>query len=255
MSHLNPRSPITAILYSEGRDVDPVMARLASRLAESGVRIAGFVQCNLPRADRRRCDMALQEISSGEIIGISQDRGPLARGCHLNVSELLRGMQLGREALAQRPDLLLINKFGKTEGEGGGFRPLIAEAIELGVPVLIAVPWRNIDSWRAFSGELSTEVAIDDLVASPLGIDPAQRNFELVRLDSAHSVGTAGAEGMGAKVPRHQRHAKIDDDIDLLGLMIVASQLSDPAVACGLEISEITVDNPRGAKSMRSRNA
>ena len=84
MAHLNPRSPITAILYSEGRDVDPVMARLASRLAESGVRIAGFVQCNLPRADRRRCDMALQEISSGEIIGISQDRGPLARGCHLN---------------------------------------------------------------------------------------------------------------------------------------------------------------------------
>ncbi|MBX9911026.1 MAG: DUF2478 domain-containing protein [Beijerinckiaceae bacterium] len=255
MAHLNPRSPITAILYSEGRDVDPVMARLASRLAESGVRIAGFVQCNLPRADRRRCDMALQEISSGEIIGISQDRGPLARGCHLNVSELLRGMQLGREALAQRPDLLLINKFGKTEGEGGGFRPLIAEAIELGVPVLIAVPWRNIDSWRAFSGELSTEVAIDDLVASPSGIDPAQRSFEHVRLDPAHYVGTAGAERMGAKVPQHQRYAMIDDDIDLLGLMIVAPRWPAQVAASGLEMRETAVDSPGSAKPMRSRNA
>lgn len=184
MSHLNPKSPITAILYSDGREVDPVMVRLSHALQQTGVRMAGFIQSNHPRAGRR-CDMALQEISSGEIISISQDRGPLARGCHLDVSELLRGMQLGRQALAQKPDLLLINKFGKTEGEGGGFRPLIAEAIELGVPVLIAVPWRNIDSWRAFSGELSTEVAIDDLVIGPSGIDPAQRGTEYVRLEHA----------------------------------------------------------------------
>lgn len=178
MARLHVKSPMTAILYSEGRDVDPVMARLARTLQACDVRLAGFVQCNLPRAGRRRCDMALQELSSGEIIGISQDRGPEARGCHLDVGELLRGMQLGRQALFHKPDLLLINKFGKTEGEGGGFRPLIAQAFELGVPVLIAVPWRNIDSWRLFSGNSAAEIILETqglaemLVCAALGLEP-----------------------------------------------------------------------------------
>ncbi|MGL5114988.1 MAG: DUF2478 domain-containing protein [Beijerinckiaceae bacterium] len=255
MARLHSGSPITAILYSEGRDVDLVMVRLAHMLLASGVRLSGFVQCNLPRAGRRRCDMALRELSSGEIIGISQDRGPEARGCHLDVSELLRGMQLGRQALAQKPDLLLINKFGKTEGEGGGFRPLIAEAIELGVPVLIAVPWRNIDGWRAFSGELSAEVAIDDLVAGPSGIDASQFSTEHARLDTLYSFEAAGVGGMDSRAPRHQRYPTKDDDIDLFGLMIVASRRPDPANDCGLEMRKTTVASPRTAKPMHGSSA
>jgi nucleoside-triphosphatase THEP1 len=163
-------TPITAIVYSEGRAVDPLMRDIAQRLQERGVRLAGFVQRNQLRHGRRRCDMALEELDSGDIIAISQDRGPLARGCHLDVGALLRGLELGRLALARKPDLLLINKFGKAEGEGGGFRPLMADAIELGVPILVAVPWRNIDSWRLFAGDLSTEIAIEDWPR--LGFDP-----------------------------------------------------------------------------------
>jgi nucleoside-triphosphatase THEP1 len=168
---LHPKTPITAIIYSEGRDVDPVMGRIADLLVYEGLQLAGFIQYNQPRSGRRRCDMVLQELASGEIISISQDRGPLARGCHLDVSELLRGMGLARQALARKPDLLLINKFGKSEGEGGGFRPLIADAIDLEVPVLVAVPWRNIDNWRLFSGDLSTEIALETLVSAEMQIN------------------------------------------------------------------------------------
>jgi hypothetical protein len=169
-SKLRTGAPITAILYSEGRDVDPLMARIASDLARYDLALAGFVQLNQPRAGRRRCDMVLEELASGERIGISEDRGPHARGCHLDVGELLRGLQLARAALADAPDLLVINKFGKTEGEGGGFRPLIADALAIGVPVLIATPWRNIDGWRRFSEGLAREVRIEDLSADPSGL-------------------------------------------------------------------------------------
>ena len=41
----------------------------------------------------------------------------------------------------------------------------IHEAIERGVAVVIAVSWRNIESWRAFAGELAVEQAADDLAA------------------------------------------------------------------------------------------
>ena len=220
MARLRLKSPITAILYSEGRDVDRVMARLACRLQASDVRLAGFIQYNLPHAGRRRCDMALRELSSGEIIGISQDRGPEARGCHLDVSELLRGMQLGRQALAQQPDLLLLNKFGKAEGEGGGFRPLIAEAIELGVPVLIAVPWRNIDSWRIFSGDLSTEILVADLVASPSGLDSAQGTAMHTEKSMIPSMQTAGVSVLNATTLPVRGDGMMDADVDILGLMI-----------------------------------
>jgi nucleoside-triphosphatase THEP1 len=170
MSRLDAAAPITALIYGEGREIDPVMTRLAHHLADTGMRLAGFIQHNAPRTGRRRCDMILEELASGESFGISQDRGPEARGCHLDVGELLRGIALGRAGLATAPDLLIINKFGKIEGEGGGFRPLMAEALDQGIPMLVAVPWRNIDSWRLFAGDMAREVAVTDLDGDPAAI-------------------------------------------------------------------------------------
>ncbi len=59
------------------------------------------------------------------------------------------------------PDFVILNKFGKTEAEGGGFRDIIADVIMASVPLLIAVPWRNIESWRAFVGDACAEVVLD----------------------------------------------------------------------------------------------
>ncbi|MGL4241928.1 MAG: DUF2478 domain-containing protein [Beijerinckiaceae bacterium] len=176
---LKASAPVTAILYSEGREVDPLMRRLAAHLEGAGCALAGFVQRNEERLGRRRCDMVLEDLASGALVGISQDRGPHARGCMLDVGELLRGMELAMAALESAPDLLMINKFGKTEGEGGGFRPLIAEAVARGVPVLVAVPLRNIDSWRLFAGGLAKEIDVaalnggDAALLAALGLEVA----------------------------------------------------------------------------------
>ena len=66
-----------------------------------------------------------------------------------------------RDALSEETSILVLNKFGKSEGEGGGFRPLIADALDRSIPVLIAVPWRNIESWREFAGAFAREVEAD----------------------------------------------------------------------------------------------
>ncbi len=107
--------------------------------------------------------MVIECLSTGERLKISEDRGPLARGCRLDVGVLAEALVSARTEIQKQPDVLVVNKFGKSEAEGGGFRPLIADAIELGIPVLIAVPWRNIESWRHFAGELATEVAADTI--------------------------------------------------------------------------------------------
>lgn len=175
-------APITALIYTDAAAADRALRGVARRFHATDRRLAGIVQRDEPRADRVGCDMILEELSSGQSIAISQDRGPHARGCRLDLGELLRAMQLVAAALEQKPDLLILNKFGKTEAEGGGFRDLIVQAINAGVPVLIAVPCRNLDSWRVFAGELARELHID-------GLEEAQM---LARIAEAQG-GTASA--------------------------------------------------------------
>ena len=57
------------------------------------------------------------------------------------------------------PQLLVLNKFGKVECDGGGLRDLIASAIDRGIPVIIGVPRRNLDAWRNFAGEFAVELS------------------------------------------------------------------------------------------------
>ena len=55
----------------------------------------------------------------------------------------------------------MLNKFGKVEADGGGLVDPIAAAIDLGIPVIIGVPVRNLAAWRTFAGELAVEFAGD----------------------------------------------------------------------------------------------
>ena len=106
--------------------------------------------------------MILEELSSGESFKISEDRGEHARACRLNVDWLLTAANTVLKALDEHPDVLIINKFGKAEAEGGGLRHLIVRAVELGVPVLVAVPCRNLDNWRSFTDGISIEVTYSE---------------------------------------------------------------------------------------------
>ncbi|MDB5383156.1 MAG: hypothetical protein JWO26_2788 [Rhodospirillales bacterium] len=157
------RTTLIVLVYSDSAAADRALRGTARRLEAAGCRLAGVVQRDDGRYDRAVCDMSLEEVSSGETIPISRGRGPHARGCRLDLGALLRAMQLVATALEQRPDVLILNKFGKTEAEGGGFRDLIAQAVEASVPVLIAVPYRNLDQWRAFAGDLAREVPVEGL--------------------------------------------------------------------------------------------
>lgn len=180
MQVLGDPRPILAITYSDGALAAAIMLRLAARLVAGGASCAGFVQRDEPaRNGRSRCDMVLQCLATGERLKISEDRGPLARGCRLDADALAAALVTSREAIGRQPDVLVVNKFGRSEAEGGGFRPLLADAVERGIPVLIAVPWRNIGSWRMFAQDLATEVAAEDIRAeddaallAALGLSP-----------------------------------------------------------------------------------
>jgi nucleoside-triphosphatase THEP1 len=163
MSRLQPPTTIIAIVYGDGARIAPTLDRVATHLAAEGCRLAGLVQREIERVGRSRCDMILEDLATGETVAISQDRGGGARGCRLDVEALLNATVRTRNSLASKPDVVIVNKFGKTECEGGGCRSLIVEAVEHNVPVLVAVPRGNLESWHRFAGDLATEYSLDDM--------------------------------------------------------------------------------------------
>lgn len=57
--------------------------------------------------------------------------------------------------LAAGADVLIVNKFGKHEAEGRGFREAIAEALARDIPVLVGVNRLNLAAFEEFSGGLA----------------------------------------------------------------------------------------------------
>jgi hypothetical protein len=138
-------------LQGRGR-IDALIAEVATLLAADGVRLAGTVQSNHERPDRRKCDMDLVVLPDGPIVRISEDRGDLARGCTLDSGALEQTVVAVQERL-DAAEVLIVNKFGKREAEGKGLVPVIAEAIERGLPVLIGVNGLNLAAFLMFAGE------------------------------------------------------------------------------------------------------
>jgi hypothetical protein len=165
MQFAHPDCPITAIVYSDGSAFETFLREATAAMAARGLRLAGLVQYSEQKPDRVKCDMHLEDLATGKRYGISDDRGPHARGCVLNLGQLARACLAAEQALSGRTDVLVLSKFGKTEAEGGGFRGLMARALELSVPVMIGVPLVNVESFREFADGLAREVELGDLMS------------------------------------------------------------------------------------------
>lgn len=136
-------------------DTDLVLERLATDLAARGIRCCGIVQINSARADAGPCDMDVKVLPDGAILRISQDLGLQARGCRLDPAALETAVGLVASGLTSAVDLLIVNKFGKHEAEGRGFRDVIAQAVAMDVPVIVGLNALNQPAFEAFAEGLA----------------------------------------------------------------------------------------------------
>lgn len=146
-------------LQGRGR-TDALIAAVATQLQKDGLRLAGTVQSNIERPNRRKCDMDLMILPQGPVVRISEDRGDLARGCTLDSGALEQSVVEVQQRLPGA-DMLVVNKFGKREAEGKGLVPVIAEAVDLGIPVLVGVNGLNLAAFLAFAGEEALALPTD----------------------------------------------------------------------------------------------
>lgn len=143
-----------AYVIAPGRgETNELLAKVAKQLAERGVRLAGTVQLDTERTEEFHCDMDVLVLPDGPKIRISQYLGADARGCKLNPEALETAVAATEAEIAKGADLLIVNKFGKQEAEGRGFRSAVGEALSRDMPAIIGVAGTTIEAFRAFVGE------------------------------------------------------------------------------------------------------
>jgi len=151
-------------------DTDLFLYGQAHRLIAAGYRVRGTVQCNTDRSDGGPCDMDVRVLPDGPTFRISQSLGQGSRGCRLDPAALESAVGLVEASMATGYDILIVNKFGKHEAEGGGFRSLIGVAACQDMPVLVGVNALNEAAFHDFTGGLAAKLplayaAVDDWLA------------------------------------------------------------------------------------------
>ncbi|SHI49411.1 Protein of unknown function [Shimia gijangensis] len=154
---------MTKIAYTmtEGKGaLDRLLADFADTLAAKGVRTCGIVQINSECGDDEddRCDMDVRVLPNGSLIRISQSLGRGSQGCRLDGDALEAAVAEVGRLMETDFDIFILNKYGKQEAEGRGFRDLIAHALERGAAVIAGTNGLNSARFDEFSGGLAEYV-------------------------------------------------------------------------------------------------
>lgn len=144
---------LAAIRYGQDDPVDALLEGVVRALQAKGVRVAGYVQRETDAGENCCATMHLEDVATGALHVISQPLGSGAKGCRLDPQALAGLCGLLDAALAGGVDALVLNRFGKGEAEGHGFRAAIERALTEGVPVLVAVQDAYLPAWQEFAGD------------------------------------------------------------------------------------------------------
>lgn len=145
--------------------IDDLLRSFATDLVDQGVRVAGAVQRNGPDKIDAPCDMDLIILTGSRTIRISQSLGSHASGCRLDPQALEDAVGEVEASLnaPSPPDLLIVNKFGRQEAEGRGFRSAIGAALIRDIPTLIGVRNAYLPALERWAGDIAKPVNEDRL--------------------------------------------------------------------------------------------
>ncbi|MDB5633983.1 MAG: hypothetical protein JWR49_2838 [Tardiphaga sp.] len=150
---------LAALVYDKDQDPDAVLRDFAADLNNRGLRAVGLVQLGHHGLDAPQLSAVL--VHTGEQLRLFQDLGAGAKGCKLDVGQLLDAGTQVASAIDEGADIVIINRFGRQEREGKGLSYLIERALSNDIPVVIAVPSHRFAEWIAFADGMSVKLHCD----------------------------------------------------------------------------------------------
>lgn len=132
--------------------VDQLLAEVAGQQRRAGRVVRGLLMTYPDVAAGCAGDMVLVDIDTLDEYLVSQPLGGGSNACRADAQGFARASRVLRDALAQQPDLVIVNRFGRMEAEGEGFVEELLALMSAGVPMLTVVAERHLEAWQRFSG-------------------------------------------------------------------------------------------------------
>lgn len=147
---------IGVVSAPERGETDRLLSETAQALEQAGIRTAGIVKV-LEHASEfeNGCDMMVRVLPAGPVIKITQSLGQGSGACRLDPGAIAESVARVENGALQEAQMFILNKFGPEEVAGRGFRNVIGEALEQGIPVLVGVGPACRAEFDTFAGGLA----------------------------------------------------------------------------------------------------
>ena len=151
---------IAAINYRRHFNLEDLLQRVSRELKNSGLRLGGLIQTSNGLASCAT-EVHVVDLRTDEAFDIWEDRGQCASGCRLRESGLADASGALEGAIADRVDLLIINRFGRAESHGRGLIDYFAKAMDHNIPILTCVRPPYDEAWQTFHSGLAVDLEPD----------------------------------------------------------------------------------------------
>ncbi len=146
------RSDVAAVVYGRAEDPDTLLAGFLRDAHAQGFDAVGVVQARHDPTLNRPAAVDFQMFPDESTVGAPAD------GCGRALLGV--GQRLAR-LVEQRPDIVVLNRFGWQELNGAGLLDVLQLAILREVPAVIAVPEALFPHWLDLANGLTVRLACD----------------------------------------------------------------------------------------------
>jgi hypothetical protein len=153
---------IATVIGPDSQAIQSLFEAQIEKWRSEGVKVVGLVAEAHALPDRSCAAGFLRDLTSEARFAMYLETPPSNTSCHLDGS----GVDAACMALLgqiETSDVVVLSKFGKLEGMGGGLRPAFEAAAAAGKPILTTVSEKHRDAWAEFTG--GTTMIPDNLAA------------------------------------------------------------------------------------------
>ena len=156
-----PILPKVGVVWHDGDPhVEALLADFAADLRGQGIDVAGLCQRKFD-VGRRKPRIELFNLRTGQAYLISQNLGASSQSCVMDPGGMAEASAALRAEIERGPALLVVNKFGCLETQGGGLVEDLFEAIARDIPVLTSLAARHQAEWTEMTGGVGTMLTAD----------------------------------------------------------------------------------------------
>lgn len=151
--------PIAAIVHVERGVADGLLAEFAFAQRQAGRRVRGIVQQCIGGTGKEAT--VLTDLDAGTRFRLFQRLGSGAASCSVDPQGVAAASSVLRRALGERPELVVVNRFGALEAAGRGFADEMLALMSEGIPLLTVVADTYRLEWQRFTGGAGSELEPD----------------------------------------------------------------------------------------------